>query len=181
MTVSLLNGYGFSDAEAPESATDTIPEVDHIEFPCRICNKEAGPYGGRGRKPTLCADCKPKGKRSDGVRVTGNAHNLAAQAAKVLANLNTMMAMGAAMASMFRTSGAIAQYNAEMFEQQAYQALLLDPELCRQILKTGGKSAGVSLFMAYIGMGVAIGPTAYEEYRDKQAEKRVRMEESAAG
>lgn len=179
--MSLLSGYDFTSASAPDDDTsDSVPLTEHVEYPCRTCGKEAGPYAGRGRKPTHCPECKPKKGKGSGVRVTGSASNLAAQAAKVLANANNMLAMGASVTGMFRTGGLIVEYS-DTFEQQAYQALLLDPELCRTILKTGGKSASFALVMAYVGLGVAVGPTAYEEYMLKRAARRVRMEEAAAG
>jgi hypothetical protein len=175
--VSLLDNFSFTDATVPPDSVPTV-EGDTVEFPCSVCGKEAGPYGGRGPKPSKCPDHKASKSKSGGVRVTGNASNLAAQAAKTLANLNSLFAMGLTMASMFRTAGVVAEYNAEMFEKQAYEALLLDPELCRQIVRTGGKSAGMALGMAYVGMGIAVGPVAVNEYRDQRAERRMRMEET---
>src|SRR3954466_11285287 len=142
--------FVFDDATVPQ---DTSPHTPDVEYPCDSCGKEAGPYSGRGRKPKFCTNCKPK-RAASGVRVTGGAGNAAAQAAKTLVQLNSIFAMGAAAMGLFKTAGSSAGYQ-ETFEAQAYAALLTDPALCQAILRTGSKSAKVSLVMAYGGMGIA--------------------------
>jgi len=87
-----------------------------------------------------------------------------------------MMAIGLSAIGMFRTGGAIAERN-DQFEAQAYQALLLDPDLCRLILKSGGRSGKVALGMAYVGLGMSVVPVAVEEMRDRKAEKEARRAE----
>lgn len=165
----------FTYTDVPDDDTlprDTVPETIGVEYPCRKCGREAGPYRGRGRKPTLCADCKPAKNRGQGApRVTGANANLAAQATEVLSQLNGFMALGTAAMKMFGTAGAISSYD-ETFKSQAYAALVTDPELCRFILKGGVKSAKLTLLMAYGGMAVAVAPTAINEVKEIQAARR---------
>jgi hypothetical protein len=162
----------FTDVLIP----DSVPELADVEYPCNGCGKEAGPYGGRGPKPKWCGDCRPKkGKGSSGVRVTGAPANLAAQAAGVLEQLNGMLAIGLTAVGFFDTAGALAQANGT-FKEQAYQALLTDPELCKLILKGGVKSAKISLGLAYCGLSVAVAPTAVNEFREKKAERDAKRE-----
>lgn len=151
---------------------DESPPLDDVEFPCRVCGREAGPYGGRGPKPKLCPEHKTstaKGTRSP--KVAGKDANLAAQATGVLVQLNAILAMGAAAVGLFQTGGAIAAAN-EGFEQAAYQALLTDPEFCKMILKGGAKSAKVSLALAYGGMAMSVGPTAVNELKERRLAKQ---------
>lgn len=151
---------------------DTIPDVVDVEYPCEKCGREAGPYRGRGRKPKVCQECKPKRSSGQGApRVTGTNANLAAQASEVLSQLNSFMALGAAAMKLFGTSGAIASYD-DTFKSQAYAALVTDPELCRFILKGGVKSAKLTLLMAYGGMAVAVAPTAIMEVKGIQAARK---------
>lgn len=164
-----------SDAPDDTLPRDTIPETADVEYPCKQCGREAGPYGGRGRKPTICAECKPKNKRGNTPRVTGTNANLAAQASEVLSQVNSFIALGAAAMKLFGTAGAIGAYD-DTFKSQAYAALLTDPDLCRFILKGGVKSAKLTLLMAYGGMAVAVAPTAIMEIKEQQAERKARKE-----
>jgi hypothetical protein len=157
----------FEDAKVE---MDMPPELEDVEYPCRVCGREAGPYGGRGRKPTLCPDHKTvqsKGKRPN---VAGKDANLAAQATGVLVQLNAMIGMGCAALGLFQTGMAIAHAN-DTFESAAYQALLTDPEFCKMILKGGAKSAKVSLALAYGGMGMTVVPTALNEMKERKLAK----------
>lgn len=159
---------------------DSVPELDAVEYPCRTCGREAGPYSGRGPKPKLCPDHKSTsraGEKNRAPRVTGNTANLAAQATGVLVQLNAILAMGAAAMGLFRTGGAIAAAN-EGFEQAAYRALLTDEALCKAILKTGSKSAKVALGLAYGSLGMAVAPTAIEEFKERKAEREAKRVEA---
>lgn len=160
---------------------DAVPDLEDVEYPCANCGREVG-YGGRGRKPSaksLCTDCKPTGKRAASVKVTGAAATKAAQAAEVLTQLNAMFAMGAAALGLFETAGTLVGYQ-ETFKAQAYAALTTDMKLCESILKSGAKSSKVSLGMAYVGMGVAVGPTAVNEMRARKAERDARKAQEEA-
>jgi hypothetical protein len=170
----------FADAVIPP---DSVPVTSDAEYPCRVCGKEAGPYGGRGPKPKLCPDHKKQTNGTRSAKVSGAPANLAGQATGVLVQLNGMLAMGAMALGMFGTASAISDANGT-FEEQAYQALLTDPELCRLLLKGGVKSAKVSLGLAYVGMGVSVVPTAMMELKEKKAERderKAQEEADAAG
>lgn len=175
-TVAPPIDYVFEDAEVP----DTIPPTTDVEYPCEVCGRESGPYGGRGRKPKRCAEHKKSPTRSS-VKVTGAPANLAAQAAGVLEQLNGIMAVACMAMGFNGTASAIAAHN-DTFKEQAHQALLTDPDLCRLILKGGVKSAKVSLGLAYVGLGIAVIPVANEEMKMKKAAKAAQREaEDATG
>ncbi len=171
----------FLDAPIPP---DSSPEIADVEYPCRVCNKEAGPYGGRGPKPKYCDEHKKGNKNSStrSAKVTGSAANLAAQATGVLVQLNSVIAVGAMALGLTETAKAVFEANPN-FEEQAYQALLTDPEFCKFLLKGGAKSAKVSLGIAYFGMGAMVVPTAISEIKDRKEEREARREaeEIAAG
>lgn len=171
----LDTNFEFVDAQIPD---DTVPPTTDVEYPCDVCGKEAGPYGGRGRKPTKCRDHKTTsrgaGKRST-VKVTGASASLAAQAAGVLEQLNGIMAMGLMVTGMTDTAHALAAAN-DGFKEQAYLALTTDAELCKLILKGGVKSAKLSLGLAYVGLGAAVLPVAVNEAREKKAAREAARE-----
>ena len=174
----------FIDAAVPDGvfeAPDSAPPLANVEYPCKGCGKEAGPYSGRGRKPVHCKECKPRRSTASGTpKVSGSAANLAAQATAVLVQLNGMIALGVAAVGMFGTGRAIADANS-MFEQQAYAALSTDPEFCKMILKSGAKSAKLSLALAYGGLGMAVGPVAIQELKEKKAARQARQAEDETG
>ena len=132
------------------------------------------PYGytasGRIRK-------RPLGSRLDGVvRKAGMSNEkLARQAASLLAQANNIMATGLLLTGFRGTSSALANAN-DAFEENAYQALLPDPALCRSICKAGGTSSKLSLIIAYGMLGGQVGPIAYIEYRQMQAARRESVE-----
>lgn len=170
----MMTTLEFADAAPVEY--DNVPELESVEYPCRVCGREAGPYGGRGPKPKLCPAHKATPKATTQPRVTGKDANLAAQATGVLVQLNGMIAIGLMAVGMNATASALASAN-ETFEQQANAALLTDPELCRLILKGGVKSAKVSLGMAYGGMLFSIAPTAKMEVQDLREKRAARKAE----
>jgi hypothetical protein len=88
-----------------------------------------------------------------------------------------MLAIGAMAMGLNGTASAIAQANPN-FEEQAYQALLTDQDLCKLILKGGVKSAKLSLGIAYFGMGAAVIPTAVVELKEKKEERDVKRAEA---
>ena len=179
-TDTLLN-FVFQDAEVPD---DTVPPTSDVEYPCEVCGKEAGPYGGRGRKPKRCLEHKKaKATPRNSVRVTGASASLAAQASGVLEQLNGILAMGLMVTGMQDTAHALAAAN-EGFKEQAYLALTTDAELCKLILKGGVKSAKLSLGLAYVGLGAAVLPVAVNEAREKKAAReaaRLAVEDDANG
>lgn len=156
---------------------DAVPELSDVEYPCQVCGKESGPYGGRGRKPKLCPEHK-KQTRTSSPKVTGNLANQAAQATAVLAQLNAAVAVGLSVMSMFKTAGAIVAYDST-FQESAYNALITDPELCKMILKSGAVSGKMMLGLAYAGMGVAVAPVAVMEYREKKDAREAKLNDKS--
>lgn len=158
---------------------DTVPDMEDVEYPCEVCGREAGPYGGRGRHPKRCPLHKKTQSATKRPTVTGKDANLAAQATGVLVQLNGMIALGLMALGMNNTASAIASAN-DTFEQSANQALLTDPDLCRLILKGGVKSAKISLGLAYGGMLFSVAPTAVAEVKvmkEARAERKANQEE----
>lgn len=166
--------FSIDDFDPDTLPRDSVPLTADIEYPCQHCGREAGPYSGRGRKPKVCVDCKPR-KRTSVPKVTGSSATLATQATEVLSQVNAMVALGCAAMKLFGTAGAISAYD-ETFKAQAYAALITDQELCRFILKGGTKSAKVTLLMAYGGMAVAVAPHAVNEVKEMRAERQARKE-----
>ncbi len=174
----------FSDGLVPDdiSEMDTTPPLSDVEYPCVVCNEEAGPYGGRGPKPKYCSKHK-KGQskpRSTVGKVGGAVATQAAQATSVLVQINGILAMGMMAIGLNGSASALAEAN-DQFEQRAYAALVTDPALCQLILKSGVKSAKLSLAIAYGGLVAAVAPTAVVELRERKAERDAKREAEADG
>lgn len=155
------------ETDVPLPNDEAPSDVDHvIQYPCEVCGREAGPYSGRGRKPRFCAEHKKNPVQS----TTRNANQknvvLASQAADVLARLNDMLAVGAMVVQYPETASVIAAANPG-FRQQAYEALLLDPELCKAIMRGGAMSGKAALIVAYGMFAATVGSAAVLEYRRK--------------
>lgn len=165
----------FEDATG-ELPQDTVPDLADVEYPCEVCGKEAGPYGGRGRKPKRCPDHKKQQSRGQSPKISGTTANQAAMATAVLVQVNGILAVAAMGMGLNKTAHAIAEAN-PTFEQAAHNALLTDPELCRLILKSGVMSGRVGLGLAYAGMGMTVVPTAVMELRDKREARRVKTDD----
>ena len=173
MTTSV---YSFFDAEADEDIpVDSSPPLENVEYPCEVCGKEAGPYGGRGRKPKRCSEHKKNQSKASSPRITGNAATLAAQATQVLVQYNGFAAMGCMAMQYYKTASSIAEANS-LFEQQIHQALLTDTELCKTILKSGNMSTKATMTLAYASFMFTVLPTLYMEYKDKKASREVALE-----
>ncbi len=153
-----------SDLDLPPD--DIAPTDSGVEYPCTVCRKEAGPYKGKGRKPTKCPDHKTGS--GTGTKRSGNNHVLAQQAAAALAQINSIGVVVLMTTSFDQTASTIADRN-EAFEAAAYNALITDPALCRQILRAGTSSAKVSLMVAYAMLAASVYPALREEVRDKRA------------
>jgi hypothetical protein len=171
-----MTTLNFTEAD-PTEVFDTVPSADDVEYPCETCGRESGPYSGRGRKPRFCTDHKPKRQAASGVRVTGKANDMAAQAAKTLSSINGIIALAAGSFGFLQTMGAIFDRN-EDFEKTAYAALVTDPKLARQILSVGETSAKLTLGMAYLSMGAGIAPILASEYKLKKEARLVEMNEN---
>ena len=154
-------------------ATDVSPPIDpddpSPEFSCKVCAR-ALTYSGRGRKPSKCSasnggdpECFGSRAASTGRAPKASGEKLAADAVAVLRSVNDMVGMGALLAGFNNTASAMAA-GQEGFRDKAFAALVLDPSLCRMILRAGTNSGKVALLMAY-GMYLApVAMTAYAEY-----------------
>lgn len=158
---------------------DSVPLTEEVKHPCAECGRDVE-WKGRGRVPKMCPEHR-KIKTTSTPRISSKNTDLAAQATGVLVQANGFLALALSALSMFQTGGAIVAGN-DQFKAQAYEALLLDPDLCRSILKTGGKSAKAGLIFAYAGLGMGVLPTAAAELKELRAAKAAaKVEEDGTG
>jgi hypothetical protein len=157
----------FEDAIVPDAViTDLAPPTAGPEFACRVCGKELT-YGGRGRKPTLCDEHKRGNSARSSVQKGGN-EKLAAQAVESLMQLNGLVGMGLMFGGFLGTASAFSERQ-DGFREQAYQALLTDPALCKTILRGGKLSGRFSLALAYATLIGGTAPFALQEMRERKA------------
>lgn len=150
--------------------SDSAPPTIDVEYPCIVCGRESGPYGGRGRKPTKCSEHKAPTKGTRNVPRNSNTA-LAAQAADALFQLNGLVALLGTLAG-YEATGEQIQLGNDAFRDKAYEALLTDPELCRTILRGGVLSGRMALVLAYGMFGASVAPVAVMEFKAKRLEKR---------
>lgn len=166
---------GIALEETPKVA-DQAPATQY-EYHCAECG--AGfEHSGRGRKPKYCPE--HRGTRSNSSsKVKGTNEQLAAQAVEVLCGINGVVAFGARVMRLTDTGKAITDRET-VFREQAYSALLIDPKLCRTILKGSSTSGIFALAMAYGMLGVSIAPVAIDEFKALRAEaERNKLAEAA--
>lgn len=176
MTITdLPTGFGIADEDLP---LDTTPPASDVEYPCEVCGREAGPYGGRGRKPKRCTEHKSSGRSNtrSAPGAKGTNATLAQQATEALWQINGMVAFLAMIAQFPLTATAI-QDREVIFREMCYNALLTDPNMCRFILKGGTQSAKMSLFLCYGMFAAGIGPAFMSEIKEKRAAKEALTEE----
>lgn len=159
--------------DEPPTTTADVPT-------CTVCGVEL-PYRGTGRRPTKCDEHnrrKRGGGKSAASSTAGGGSNekLANQAVDVLCQVNEMVAVGAMLAKLFGTASAISERN-DAFREQAYQALLLDPGLCKTILRGGAKSGKFALIGAYAMLAVGVVPVAIEEVKELRAARAAESSE----
>lgn len=157
----------FEEIDIPQ---DSVPHASDVEYPCVECGREAGPYSGRGRKPTRCPEHKKTSTRSKAPGTKGSNATLAEQATEALWQINGMAAF-LAMLSGFQMTGAAIQEREEAFRQQCYAALLTDPNMCRTILKAGTNSSKVALVACYGMFAAGVVPTLMMEMRMRKEAK----------
>lgn len=167
-----MTAVAFSDEPTIDVPTDAIPDlVDGPEYPCEVCGKEAGPYGGRGRKPKRCIEHKrtsSSGTRAP--RLTGTNATLAAQATEALCSIDGMLALGARIVG-FTDTAAVIEENDETFRMRVHAALLNSPDMCRRILKVGSKAGDSALIIAIALHAATIAPVFLNEAKEKKAER----------
>lgn len=88
----------------------------------------------------------------------------ARSAAALLAQMNVFVSGSVMLLGMPLTGQAINEAN-DQFRDMAYEALVMDPALCRKILSAGGSSGKAALIMAYGMLVMSIVPTGVMEIR----------------
>jgi hypothetical protein len=167
-----------------EDGVDSIPPVSDIEFPCVVCGQEAGPYSGRGRRPSRCAEHKQGAKTKTvpadgGEKLVGN-EKLAAQAADMLCQIDGMLAFGAQIVGLTDTANTIMEAD-EAFKQRVTAALVNSPKTARKIMQMGSKAGDTALLVAILLHIGTIAPVFYGEVKTKRAEKLAAQAEADEG
>jgi hypothetical protein len=174
-----LDDLKFDDVVPPEPSSESdvgpldLPPITDDLLSCTVCGKPLT-YGGRGRKPTKCDEHK-KASGKGGTRRAVPNDKLAASATEALVNINRLTGFGARILRLPNTAAMFAETE-DMFRAQAYEALLVDPDLCRQILAAGQMSGRMSLLIAYGMLAMQIAPVAAMEIKQKQAERKAAKE-----
>lgn len=157
---------------------DTVPELSGVDNPCKTCGNQIDvPYGGRGRRPTQCNNCKGN-RKSASVKSKnlGNNAVLAAQATEAVMAIDGALALGARLVGLFETADAI-QADEDVFRLRLNAALQSSPKMARRLLTVGEKT-GESAFWVAIGLHVmAFAPVAKNEIAVKRAEKAAQQAE----
>lgn len=92
--------------------------------------------------------------------------NLAGQATDVLLRLNSFAAFGARIFEYDLTAEALDNAK-DPFREAVYDALLIDPELARWIMRGGTDSGKIALLVAYLMLAGAVIPVATLERKGK--------------
>lgn len=167
-----IDALVFDDALIPETANqgprDETPTTDST-LSCEVCGKSLV-YGGRGRKPKFCPEHRRQTGKTPTVTRGGN-EKLATQATESLIQINRLTGLGLRLIGLSSSSEMI-MFCEEGFRVQAYEALLTDPALCKQILSAGAVSGKFSLAIAYAMMGAQVAPVAMMEIKQKRADKQ---------
>lgn len=159
MTAALLDPPLILDERPPDGPVCSVCGVDLV-------------YKGTGRKPTKCDEHKgvkaAKSPAAEAKKAPGGNEKLALQATELLCQLNDLCGMGFMMAGLLETGSAWADRQ-DVFREQAYQALLADPALCKMILRAGATSGKVALMVAYGMLAAGVAPVAITELRAVRA------------
>lgn len=126
---------------------------------------------GSGRVPSSSTTKGPSVKRMPA------SESQARAAAALLVQVNALTTMGVMAVGFTDTASAIAGAN-EGFEEMAFNALLTDPALCKQILKAGTTSGKVALVIAYGMLAVNVVPVAVNELREKRADREAEYDDA---
>lgn len=166
--------------DAPITFTDDVPVDDtDSEYNCETCGRSLT-YGGRGRKPRVCSgknggdpSCYGSSSRSTPGAAGRKSNNdkLARQATDVLVTFNAMLGTGALLIGWIGSAQAVARAN-ESFEAQCYEALILDPNLCRMILRGGSNGGKLALALSYGMFGASVAPAVITDVRMAREAKR---------
>lgn len=110
----------------------------------------------------------PAKSPATGTRRMAASETSARAAANMLGRMNSLIGFSLVALGMPNTAGQLAENN-ETFVEQAYEALLTDPELCRKIMSAGAQSGKAQLMMAYAMLGASVVPTAVVDIKEKRA------------
>jgi len=168
--------FDFVDGDIPKD--EIPPDVTGTDL-CEKCGlRPKAPYGGRGPRTRLCVECKPG--RATATRMGGKNAALAAQATQALMQLNNFATLGLMMAQLGKTARKWStEIEEESFRQSLYDALLLDPELCRWICRGGVKSGKIALLICYGMLFASVAPTAIAEVKERREEKEKEQEQAS--
>jgi len=155
----------FVDAEPDPSVIDDAIPLDNTasaDPTCRVCGI-ALTYGGRGRKPVLCAEHKGAGARSTGGMRTADRGNSADvdSAIAILDGMYTGLAMGLMMVS--PNAASVWAGNVDKLQATNRVTLAADKTLTKRILKFGQRSATATFVGAHV---VAIAPVVMVVQQD---------------
>ncbi len=161
----------------PNDEPDLGPAAgDACKFPGCL-NPVAPRTTAAGAAPKYCVVHKDPAQRRKGstvrtgaprVRSGSASEGKARDAARALVAINSLVGTGLFMFGYEDTSREIADRQ-EMFEQQAFEALLTDPALCEMILRAGVASGRASLIVAYGMLAAGVIPAAMVEAREKRS------------
>lgn len=161
----------FTDAKVPTDESATADDTPR----CLECGKPLV-YAGRGRKPKYCEEHRKNSRGSSAPRKgAGNNATLAAQATDALCQVHGLVASLGMVTGFPMTASAIASAE-DGFREQAYNALLTDPDLCKTILRAGTTSGRVALLIAYGMFAGAVAPTAVMEFKQRRELAREKAE-----
>jgi hypothetical protein len=165
----------FTDAKVPTDESATADDT----LRCLECGKPLV-YAGRGRKPKYCEEHRKSSSKSAGPRKgAGNNATLAAQATDALCQVHGLVASLGYVTGFPMTASAIAGAE-DGFREQAYNALLTDPDLCKAILRAGTTSGRVALLIAYGMFAGAVAPTAVMEFKERRELAKAKAAEEYA-
>ena len=163
--------FDFATADVPTDIPTDIPPPSNFDYSCETCGRELF-YAGKGRHPRFCDEHKT-GSKTRGKGSGGNVV-LARQASAVLSQLNGLITLGlmapvtAIGLPLPETATALAG-TSDVFDEQTYNALLTDPDLCRAIMRGGGASGKVALLIAYGMLAAAVVPVGMAEHKERRA------------
>lgn len=122
-----------------------IPVINSDDLTCQTCG--AGLlWGGRGRKPKYCPDCKPKRTSSTptGRRSTGDVEAAMAALSVLEEALTVPLKIFAP------TAGGVWQDQLPGLRERNKPILETQPKLCKSIVKTSGNAGPVALLGSYM-------------------------------
>lgn len=168
----------FLDGEAVKGVKDSSDDVRH----CRSCGIELPPVTGRGRKPTLCEDCKSAPKSVPSAPASAPSRGSNADVTKALATMDMFYQAIASTATLFLGPvGADIREKipvAQMLNKSAFEA---DRKLARRVGSVGGNTGAIAFVAAQAMIATPIVAAVKERPRkDKPVKTRPPKSSEAA-